>query len=310
MSDRSPTYVALARSGELARRAREAAARLGRCDLCSRTCAAESTTGRTGECGIGKRAVVAGHGPHQGEERVLSGRAGSGTVFFSGCNLHCAFCQNWDISHEVDGQPLDAEQLAEVFPDLQKMGCHNLNLVTPSHVLPHILAALDAAADNGLRLPLVYNTSGYDAVETLRLLDGVVDVYMPDLKTLDPSLAGKALTADDYAEVATAPIIEMHRQVGDLVVSDDDLATRGLLVRHLAMPGMTADSVAVLDWLADLSRDTFVNIMGQYRPCGDAACGGLGDDFRRRPTSAGLAAAVDAARRAGLRPCARSAPAV
>lgn len=301
MTDRPPAYATLASSGELARRARAAATRLSRCDLCPRACAADRTAGQTGECGIGALAVVASCGPHHGEERVLSGWAGSGTVFFRGCNLRCVFCQNWDISHDVDGEPLDSGGLAALFLEVQESGCHNLNLVTPSHVVPQILAALDVAATNGLRLPLVYNTSGYDAVETLALLDGVVDMYMPDLKTLDPSFAGKALTAEDYPEVATAAIAEMHRQVGDLVVDDEGLATRGLLVRHLVMPGRVTDSAAVLDWLGDLSQDTFVNVMGQYRPSGEATRGGCGDELRRRPTSAELTAALAAARHAGLR---------
>jgi putative pyruvate formate lyase activating enzyme len=297
----APGHLGLARSGELARRAREGEARLRDCDLCPRRCGADRAAGETGECGVGVLAVVASHGAHHGEERVLSGRAGSGTVFFSGCNLHCRFCQNRDISHEISGAALDAAELAGVFLQLQALGCHNLNLVTPSHVVPQIVAALDVAAQRGLSLPVVYNTSGYDAVETLALLDGVVDIYMPDLKTLDEGFAGQDLTAIDYPEVATAAIAEMHRQVGDLVVAGDGLAVRGLLVRHLVMPGMSADSAAVLDWLAALSPATFVNVMGQYRPCGDAARGACGEDLRRRPDSSELVAALSAADAAGLR---------
>jgi putative pyruvate formate lyase activating enzyme len=245
--------------------------------------------------------VVASYGPHHGEERVLSGWAGSGTVFFSGCNLRCRFCQNRDISHDVAGSMLDASGLAGVFLRVEGLGCHNLNLVTPSHVVPQILAALDEAAGRGLRLPVVYNTSGYDAVETLALLDGVVDVYMPDLKTLDAGFAADTLTAADYPQAATAAITEMHRQVGDLVVDADGLAQRGLLVRHLVMPGMGADCCAVLEWLAALSADTFVNVMGQYRPSGDARCGACGDALRRGPSPAELDAALDAAHSVGLR---------
>jgi putative pyruvate formate lyase activating enzyme len=297
----APGYLGLARSGELARRAREGAARLRACDLCPRRCGADRAAGETGECGIGALAVVASCGAHHGEERVLSGRAGSGTVFFSGCNLHCRFCQNWDISHEVAGEPLGAAELAGVFLHVQGLGCHNLNLVTPSHVVPQVLAALDVATGRDLSLPVVYNTSGYDAVETLELLDGVVDIYMPDLKTLDEGFAGRVLTAADYPAAATAAIDEMHRQVGDLEVDGDGLATHGLLVRHLVMPGMGADSAAVLCWLAALSPDTFVNIMGQYRPCGDAASGASGGDLRRRPASADMTGALAAAAAAGLR---------
>jgi putative pyruvate formate lyase activating enzyme len=301
MSTTPTGYPQLARDGELGRRARKAAARLHACDLCPRRCRAGRTAGETGECGVGALAVVASHGPHHGEERVLSGRSGSGTVFFGGCNLHCRFCQNWDISHRPAGERLDAAQLAAVFLQVQAWGCHNLNLVTPSHVVPQILAALDVATGRGLTVPVVYNTSGYDAVETLALLDGVVDVYMPDLKTLDERFAAEQLTAADYPQVATAAIAEMHRQVGDLLVDGDGLATRGLLVRHLVMPGMTADSGAVISWLAGLSRDTFVNVMGQYHPCGDAARGACGDALRRRPAPADVAAALDAAGAAGLR---------
>ena len=188
-----------------------------------------------------------------------------------------------------------------MFLAVQELGCHNLNLVTPSHVVPQILAALDVAAEHGLAVPVVYNTSGYDAVETLALLDGVVDVYIPDLKTLDARFAREALTAEDYPERAREAIEEMRRQVGDLVTDGDGTAVRGLLVRHLVMPGMATDGAAVLEWLAVLSRDTFVNVMGQYRPCGDAAHGACGNALIRRPAAAELTAALEAARAAGLR---------
>ena len=301
METTGPGYVRLARSGELARRSGEAAARLHRCDLCPRRCGADRAAGEMGECGIGAQAIVASYGPHHGEERVLSGWAGSGTVFFSGCSLHCRFCQNWDISHEVAGVGLDAAGLADVFLLVQETGCHNLNLVTPSHVVPQILAALDKAAGRGLTLPVVYNTSGYDTLPTLALLDGVVDVYLPDLKTLDRRFAAGQLTAIDYPGAATAAIAEMHRQVGDLTVDGDGLARRGVLVRHLVMPGMSEDTAKVLEWLAGFGTGTYVNIMGQYRPCGDAAHGACGADLRRRPSPAEMAAALAAAESAGLR---------
>jgi putative pyruvate formate lyase activating enzyme len=301
MKTAGPSYLRLARSGELARRAREGAAHLRRCDLCPRRCGVDRAAGETGECDVGALAAVASYGPHHGEERVLSGWAGSGTVFFGGCNLHCRFCQNWDISHEVAGAAVDATGLADIFLRVQELGCHNLNLVTPSHDVPQILGALDDAAGRGLALPVVYNTSAYDALETLALLDGVVDIYMPDLKTLDERFAREALTAADYPETATAAIAEMHRQVGDLVADADGLATRGLLVRHLVMPGMASDGAEVLAWLAGLSRDTFANVTGQYRPCGDAARGACGPDLRRRPTPAELESALAAARALGLR---------
>jgi putative pyruvate formate lyase activating enzyme len=287
MSGEAPAYLPLARSGELARRAHDGAARLRSCDLCPRRCGVDRSAGESGECGVGAHAVVASYGPHHGEERVLSGHAG--------------FCQNWELSHVAAGEPLDAIELADVFLRVQGLGCHNLNLVTPSHVVPQFLAALDHAAGRGLSLPVVYNTSGYDATETLALLDGIVDVYMPDVKTLDESFAEKCLTAADYPEAVKAAVTEMHRQVGDLEVDGDGLAARGLLVRHLVMPGMSADTAAVLDWLARLSPDTFVNVMGQYRPCGDAVRGVCGEALRRRPASAEVTDALAAAVASGLR---------
>lgn len=266
-----PAYVALSESGELRRRAQRAAGLLAACDLCPRRCGVDRTTGAAGVCGIGARARVASYGPHHGEESVLRGWAGSGTVFFGGCSLRCRFCQNSDISHRPAGEELAAPQLAAVFLDIQDMGCHNLNLVTPSHVVPQILTALAVAIPQGLRIPIVYNTGGYDAVETLTLLDGVVDIYMPDVKLLDAGLATRYLTAHDYPEVACRAVTEMHRQVGDLVVSADGLAVRGLLVRHLVMPGLVAECERVFAFLAGLSPDMFVNVMDQYRPCAEAA---------------------------------------
>jgi len=261
---------------------------------CPRRCRVDRHVNELGECGIGAAAVVASAGAHHGEEKVLRGWAGSGTIFFAGCNLHCVFCQNDDISHgggaaraagaapreagagrraaetgrRATGDELGAEELAALMLGLQDSGCHNLNLVTPSHAVPQILAALPPAVEAGLRLPLVYNTSGYDAVDTLALLDGVVDVYMPDFKVWDPDLAELTLTARDYPAVARAAIAEMHRQVGDLTTDDRGLARRGLLVRHLVMPGTIDDSREILRWLAALSPGTAVNVMGQYRPAG------------------------------------------
>ncbi|HOT24613.1 MAG TPA: radical SAM protein [Thermoleophilia bacterium] len=266
-----PSYVALSESGELGRRAQRAAGLLAACELCPRRCGVDRTTGAGGVCGIGARARVASYGPHHGEESVLRGRAGSGTVFFGGCNLRCRFCQNSEISHRPAGEELAPAQLAAVFLDVQDMGCHNLNLVTPSHVVAQILAALAIAVPQGLRIPIVYNTGGYDAVETLALLDGVVDIYMPDVKLLDAEPAERYLTARDYPEVVRRAMTEMQRQVGDLVMGADGLAVRGLLVRHLVMPGLVAESEQVFAFLAGLSPDTFVNVMDQYRPCAEAS---------------------------------------
>ncbi len=240
---------------------------------------------------------MASAAPHFGEERPLIGAGGSGTVFFSGCSLLCSFCQNCDISHGLAGAEVSARELARLMLGLQAAGCANINLVTPTHVVPQILEALISAIDAGLRLPLVYNCGGYDSVETLRLLDGVVDIYMPDFKFWKNEGQGWLSSAVDYGQVAEAAIGEMHRQVGDLVV-EGGLAVRGLLVRHLVMPGAAADTAAIMGFLASLSRATYVNVMDQYRPLHRAR-----DDARigRRVTRAEYQDAVAAARAAGLR---------
>jgi putative pyruvate formate lyase activating enzyme len=306
-----PAYLDLFASGELQERARSVSLLLVGCRLCPRRCGADRWRGRTGVCGVGARARVASYGPHHGEERCLSGARGSGTIFFSGCNLGCVFCQNWEISHgrrggRLGGDEVAPAELARMMLELQEMGCHNINFVTPSHVVPQILEAVAAAAAEGLRLPLVYNTSGYDAVATLRLLDGVVDIYMPDFKYWDREAAARDLTAADYPEAARDAVAEMYRQVGDLALDDDGLARRGLLVRHLVMPAMLEQSREIFAWLADLSPDTAVNVMAQYRPEGLAA---------RRPNDypelarhlprGDHEAALDEARRAGLQRAAR-----
>jgi putative pyruvate formate lyase activating enzyme len=314
-----PAYIDTTRAGRLAERVAAATAALRDCRLCPRACRVDRTAGELGRCAIGRRAVVADAGPHHGEEAVLTGDAGgalasfqhggggSGTVFFSGCALGCTFCQNWEISHERRGRPVDSEELAAVMLDLQGRGCHNLNLVTPSHVAAQVLEALPAAVEGGLRLPIVYNTSGYDAVETLRLLDGVVDIYMPDFKYWTEKSSATYLCAGDYPDRARAAIAEMHRQVGDLRIDGDGIARRGLLVRHLVMPGAADESEAIFAWLAELSRDTYVNVMGQYGPAGAAA-----RDAARAPAGGRRlegdehAAALAAARRAGLRRAVRA----
>jgi putative pyruvate formate lyase activating enzyme len=297
-----PAYLARFASGELQERARNASLLLVGCRLCPRRCGADRWRGRAGVCGIGTRARVASHGPHHGEERCLSGRRGSGTVFLSGCNLGCVFCQNWEISHEREGREVGAAELAAMMLDLQALGCHNVNLVTPSHVVPQILEALVLATPEGLSLPLVYNTSGYDAVETLRLLDGVVDVYMPDFKYWDREAAARDLTAADYPKAAREAVAEMHRQVGDLVLDDDGLARRGLLVRHLVMPGMLDQSRQIFAWLAKLSPDTAVNVMAQYRPEGRVLRAPRDyPALARRLTRDDYEAALAEARKAGLR---------
>ncbi len=264
-----PAYLDTHASGELARRVEEAVEVLRSCTVCPRDCAVNRLEGEAKVCRVGRRAKVASFFPHFGEEDCLRGHAGSGTIFFSWCNLKCVFCQNWDTSNEGAGEEVSPEQLASMMLSLEARGCHNINVVSPEHVVPQLLEGLLVAVERGLRLPIVYNTSACDSLHSLSLLDGVVDIYMPDLKTLSPVTSAKLLKAKDYPEVATAAIREMHRQVGDLVLDDDGLARRGLLVRHLVMPDRVDESEAVLRWIADeVSPDTWVNVMDQYYPAG------------------------------------------
>ncbi|MBM3333601.1 radical SAM protein [Candidatus Sumerlaeota bacterium] len=291
-------YIALARSGELKRRIEQAREQLRHCQLCPRNCAVDRLGGEQGFCQTGARAMVSSASPHFGEEDPLVGRCGSGTIFFTSCNLKCVFCQNFDISHLGEGREVEPDELASMMLALQRMGCHNINFVTPTHVVPQILEALEVAIENGLRVPLVFNTGGYDSVETLRLLDGVVDIYMPDLKFMDRDAAGRYVNAEDYPDAAKEAMREMRRQVGDLVLDDDGIALRGLLVRHLVMPNGLAGADEAMRFLAnEISRDTYVNVMAQYRPCGFAhKYIGI-----NRPINSGeYRAAVDAAIAAGL----------
>lgn len=264
-----PAYLDLQRSGELTERARAASDHLRRCDLCARGCHVNRLLANSGAaCGTGERARVYSCGPHHGEERPLSGRRGSGTIFFSRCNLECGFCQNWQISQRGDGRDVAAEELARMMLDLQGAGCHNVNLVTPSHVVAQILEAVAVAAAEGLRLPLVWNSGGYDSPEALDLLDGVVDIYLPDMKFADSAVARPWLGVADYAEVNRAAVRRMHRQVGDLVLDETGIARRGLLVRHLVLPDNLAGTDRILAFIAEeLSPATYLNLMDQYHPC-------------------------------------------
>lgn len=256
---------------ELNRRAAAARERLRACDLCPRRCGVNRLADERGFCRTGARAVVASYAPHFGEEEPLVGQGGSGTIFFANCNLGCVFCQNYEISHLGEGREVDASELAGMMLALQEQGCVNINLVTPSHVVPQILAALAEACRQGLNLPLVYNTSSYDSLATLKLLDGVVDIYLADFKYWNPPSAKRLLQAPDYPPCARAAIKEMHRQVGDLQLDDQGLARRGLLLRHLVMPEGLADCAEIFNFLArEISPATYVNIMEQYRPCGQA----------------------------------------
>jgi putative pyruvate formate lyase activating enzyme len=282
-------------SGELARRAREAVEALADCAACPRQCHADRRQEESPRsyCRTGRLAIVSSAFPHHGEEECLRGWAGSGTIFFSQCNLRCVFCQNFDISWQGNGRPTSAGQLADQMLRLQDLGCHNINFVTPSHVVPQILEALVVAAERGLRLPLVYNTGGYDRLETLRWLDGVVDIHMPDFKFWKPETARELARAADYPEVARSAIKEMHRQVGDLVLDERGLARRGLLVRHLLMPGGLDETREILRFLAqEVSAETFVNVMPQYRPEGLACqCPAIARPLTQREYREAVAAA-------------------
>nr|HID14755.1 radical SAM protein [Anaerolineae bacterium] len=266
-----PAYLALLRSGELKRRVQAAYERLHACDFCGRECRVDRYE-RVGSCKTGVRAVVTSFHPHLGEEDPLRGWRGSGTIFFAWCNLNCQFCQNYDISQLGHGREVEPEELATMVLSLQAQGCHNINFVSPTHVVPQILAAVLIAAQAGLHLPLVYNTGGYDSLASLALLDGVVDIYMPDMKYADANIAQKYSKIKDYPAVNQAAVKEMHRQVGDLVLDEDGIALRGLLVRHLVLPEGLAGTAEVARFLAEeVSRDTYINIMDQYRPCYKAA---------------------------------------
>ncbi len=299
VTDFEPAYVALCRKGRLAERVARAQVELADCRACPRDCGVNRLADETGVCHTGRRAVVSSAFPHHGEEDCLRGTRGSGTIFFSYCNLRCVFCQNHDISQGGAGAPIDAAAIADVMLELQGLGCHNVNLVTPEHVVPQVVEALALAIERGLRLPVVYNTSAYDAVSSLELLDGLVDVYMPDFKLWEPETAHRLLGARDYPACARAAILEMHRQVGPLRFTQEGLACRGVLVRHLVMPGYQDESAAILRWLAeDVSPDTFVNVMGQYRPA--HLVGPRHAEIDRRPTRREIEAVAATARAAGL----------
>jgi putative pyruvate formate lyase activating enzyme len=298
MATREPIYISTFQQGVLAAKTRAAWKKMRCCTLCPRRCRVDRLAGQTGICRTGRSAVVSSIGPHFGEEAPLVGRRGSGTIFFGHCSLLCRFCQNFDISHGGAGDPVSLAQLADMMLALQGQGCHNINLVTPSHVVPQILAAVAAAVPKGLSLPLVYNTSGYDQVQTLELLDGVIDIYMPDFKFWDPAVAHAVCRARDYPAVARTALKEMHRQVGDLRLDSDGVARRGLLVRHLVMPHGLAGTPAVMAFIAnEISPDTYVNVMTQYRPCGRAFEDPLLADT---PTQGDFEDAFEAARAAGL----------
>ncbi len=262
-----PAYEKLEQEGKFAERIEQAYAIFEECELCPRQCGVNRQKGERGFCQAPVRPVVFSAQPHFGEEISLVGENGSGTIFLSNCNLRCIFCQNWPISHEGKGKVLQDEHLANMMMYLQKTGCHNINLVTPTHVMPNIINATRIALKKGLRLPLVYNTSGYERLEILKILDGIVDIYMPDMKYMDADHAGKYSSgASDYPEMAKKAIIEMNRQVGELLTDKRGIALSGLIIRHLVMPNRVAGTEKFVRWVAEsLSKSTYVNIMAQYR---------------------------------------------
>jgi putative pyruvate formate lyase activating enzyme len=272
VSSNPPVYIATHRKGMLAKAAEAARKHLATCTLCPRLCRVNRLEGALGVCRTGRDAMVASFGAHFGEEAPLVGQNGSGTIFFTHCSLLCIFCQNYDISHGGGGISASAYELADIMLSLQSAGCHNINFVTPSHVVAQILEALGIAVSRGLEIPLVYNSSGYDRVETLKLLDGIVDIYMPDFKFWNSETAQRLCNAPDYSKMARAAIREMYRQVGDLVIDDKGVAVRGLLIRHLVLPNGLADTRDIMEFISrNISPNSYVNIMSQYRPRGRAS---------------------------------------
>jgi len=293
-----PAYIRTFEKGLFREKIQKAYDQLKACVLCPRKCGVDRLCGETGTCKTGRRAWVSSYTPHFGEEAPLVGNCGSGTIFFTHCNLLCLFCQNFDISHQGCGREVSGEELAAMMLDLQNQGCHNINFVSPSHVVPQILSAVEIAVQRGLHVPLVFNSGGYDRVATLKLLEGVFDIYMPDFKFWDPQIAEDACQAGDYPEVARNALLEMHRQVGDLALNEAGIAQRGVLIRHLVLPGGLAGTREIMRFIVQhISSGSYVNIMSQYRPCGRAAeIRGLNSHL----TAKDYQAAVQAAKEEGV----------
>lgn len=299
MSEFEPAYLELLRSGELKRRVEEAVSMLEECRLCGRECRVnrlESVKGAV--CRTGEKAVVSSFNAHFGEEAPLVGQNGSGTIFFTNCNLKCQFCQNCEISQLAEGREGSPDEIAAMMLHLQSQGCHNINFVSPTHVIPQIMAALLIAAEKGLQVPLVHNTGGYDSLEALRLLDGIVDIYMPDMKYADEKVGRRYSKVKEYPQVNQAAVREMHRQVGDLVMDEQGVALQGLLIRHLILPNGLAGTAEIAQFLAEkISPETYLNVMSQYRPMYKAH---EYPRINRRPTMEELQEAVTLAHEAGL----------
>ncbi len=294
----APSYLDLLRDNQLAQRVDQAYEKLKKCSVCAWECQAERLEGKLGICQTGELAWVSSYGPHLGEERPIRGWRGSGTIFFSRCNLRCQYCQNSDISQAYSGRPTTPDEIAEIMLELQAYCCHNINLVSPSHVAPQILAAVNIAAQNGLHIPLVYNTGGYDSLDMLMLLDGVIDIYMPDMKYGSSQIARHYSKIRNYVQVNQAAVREMHRQVGDLQINADCLATRGLLIRHLVLPNNLAGTAEILRFIAEeISINSYLNIMDQYHPAYNA---GAYPKLRRKITVEEFQTAIGLAEKAGL----------
>jgi len=293
----APSYVKLYNSGQLKKKIEELYKILESCELCPRKCKVNRLKGELGFCRSGKDLVVSSFGPHFGEEKELVGKRGSGTIFLAHCNLGCVYCQNYDISHLGEGSKTTIKDLARQMIYLKKLGCHNINFVTPTHFIPQIVEAVELAVKEGLDLPLVYNCGGYENVEVIKLLDGIFDIYMPDIKYSDTKMSNEFSKAPDYFDRAKESVKEMHRQVGDLEVKEG-IANRGLLIRHLVLPNNVAGSKKALEFIVKaLSKDTYVNIMDQYRPCHQAY---KYDQIKRFPMADEINGAIEAARKLGL----------
>jgi putative pyruvate formate lyase activating enzyme len=295
-----PAYLKLQKTGELKKRANELNAIMESCELCPRKCGVNRLKGESGFCCTpGATLVVSAAHPHFGEERPLVGNGGSGTIFLTHCNLRCVFCQNWEIAQLGRGNESNIDELARMMLQLQKMGCHNINLVTPTHYSALILSALDIAAERGLRLPIVYNTSGWERLEILKFLDGIVDIYLPDFKYWDSDMSAKYSSgADSYPKITSEAILEMHRQVGVAHPAKNGIMQRGLMIRHLVMPDNTGGSENIVEWIAQtLPKDTYVNIMAQYNPLYKAYDY---PELSRRITREEYTKAVNRAKQAGL----------
>ena len=294
----SAAYLKLYHSDKLKERIEIALSLLERCTVCPHNCGVNRLAGGIGKCRTSRQAMVSSYGPHFGEETPLVGRHGSGTIFFTHCNLKCVFCQNYTISQLGEGEKVSKEELAYMMISLQARGCHNINLVSPTHVVPQILEALELAVKGGLHIPLVYNSGGYDSVETLRILDGIVDIYMPDMKYDDEEIARELSGIENYPRINKAAVKEMHRQTGDLEIGEEGVARRGVLVRHLVLPNGLAGTKGIVNFLSkEISSKTYLNIMAQYHPCYKAfQIPSLG----RRISSAEFYEALSLARAAGL----------